>query len=165
MESLRDHYPLTLRRWLANLRANRDRAVELVGAERERTWELYVLASAMGFEDADITVYQVLCTRPDGLHKLPLTPITATEADAGGPMPRIAVGTENSAPIEIHYEDHGTGQPVVMIHGYPLNGHSWEGQERVLLLAGYRVITYDRRGFGRPASPRSATTTTPSPPT
>ena len=73
VESLRDHYPLTLRRWLANLRANRDRAVELVGAERERTWELYVLASAMGFEDADITVYQVLCTRPDGLHKLPLT--------------------------------------------------------------------------------------------
>ena len=68
-------------------------------------------------------------------------------------MPRIAVGTENSAPIEIHYEDHGSGPPVVMIHGYPLDGNSWEGQERVLLLAGYRVITYDRRGFGRSSQP------------
>jgi non-heme chloroperoxidase len=55
-------------------------------------------------------------------------------------MPRT-VGTENSAPIEIHYEDHGSGQPVVLIHGYPLNGASWEKQERVLLQAGYRVIT------------------------
>ena len=73
VESLRDHYPLTLRRWLANLRANRDRTVGLVGAERERIWELYLLASAIGFEDADVTVYQVLATRPDGQHKLPLT--------------------------------------------------------------------------------------------
>jgi non-heme chloroperoxidase len=68
-------------------------------------------------------------------------------------MPRIAVATENSAPIEIHYEDHGSGQPVVMIHGYPLDGNSWERQERVLLPAGYRVITYDRRGFGRSSQP------------
>ena len=68
-------------------------------------------------------------------------------------MPRIAVGTENSAPIEIHYEDHGSGQPVVLIHGYPLNGASWEKQERVLLQAGYRVITYDRRGFGKSSQP------------
>jgi non-heme chloroperoxidase len=68
-------------------------------------------------------------------------------------MPRVKVGTENSAPIEIHYEDHGTGQPVVLIHGYPLNGASWEKQERVLLQAGYRVITYDRRGFGKSSQP------------
>jgi non-heme chloroperoxidase len=68
-------------------------------------------------------------------------------------MPRITVGTENSAAIEIHYEDHGTGQPVVLIHGYPLNGASWEKQERELLHAGYRVITYDRRGFGKSSQP------------
>ena len=68
-------------------------------------------------------------------------------------MARITVGTENTAPIEIHYEDHGSGQPVVLIHGYPLNGASWEKQERVLLQAGYRVITYDRRGFGKSSQP------------
>jgi non-heme chloroperoxidase len=68
-------------------------------------------------------------------------------------MPRITVGTQNSARIEIHYEDHGSGQPVVLIHGYPLNGASWEKQERVLLQAGYRVITYDRRGFGKSSQP------------
>jgi non-heme chloroperoxidase len=68
-------------------------------------------------------------------------------------MPRIAVGTENSAPIEIHYEDHGSGAPIVLIHGYPLSGTSWERQERELLAAGYRVITYDRRGFGRSSQP------------
>jgi non-heme chloroperoxidase len=68
-------------------------------------------------------------------------------------MPRITVGTENSGPIEISYEDHGCGQPVVLIHGYPLNGASWEKQERVLLQAGYRVIAYDRRGFGKSSQP------------
>jgi non-heme chloroperoxidase len=68
-------------------------------------------------------------------------------------MPRIAVGTENGAPIEIHYEDHGRGKPIVLIHGYPLNGTSWERQERELLAAGYRVITYDRRGFGGSSQP------------
>lgn len=64
-------------------------------------------------------------------------------------MGYITVGVENSAPIELYYEDQGAGQPVVLIHGYPLNGHSWEKQTRELLAAGYRVITYDRRGFGR----------------
>jgi non-heme chloroperoxidase len=68
-------------------------------------------------------------------------------------MPRLTVGTENGADIEIHFEDHGGGRPVVLIHGYPLNGNSWERQERVLLDAGYRVITYDRRGFGRSSQP------------
>lgn len=61
----------------------------------------------------------------------------------------ITVGTENTTDIELYYEDHGTGQPVVLIHGYPLDGNSWELQARELLDAGYRVITYDRRGFGK----------------
>jgi non-heme chloroperoxidase len=68
-------------------------------------------------------------------------------------MPRLTVGTENSAAIEIHYEDHGSGKPIVLVHGYPLNGNSWERQERELLAAGYRVISYDRRGFGRSSQP------------
>src|SRR5712675_1212713 len=68
-------------------------------------------------------------------------------------MSTITVGQENTDDIDIYYEDHGTGQPVVLIHGYPLNGHSWEKQERVLLQAGYRVITYDRRGFGQSSQP------------
>lgn len=61
----------------------------------------------------------------------------------------ITVGTENSTDLELYYEDHGTGQPVVLIHGYPLDGSSWEKQTAALLEAGHRVITYDRRGFGR----------------
>ncbi|MEV0778377.1 alpha/beta hydrolase [Streptomyces sp. NPDC050428] len=64
-------------------------------------------------------------------------------------MGYITVGDENSTPVELYYEDQGEGQPVVLIHGYPLNGHSWERQTRDLLAAGYRVITYDRRGFGK----------------
>jgi pimeloyl-ACP methyl ester carboxylesterase len=63
-------------------------------------------------------------------------------------MPLLIVGSENETPIEIHYEDHGSGDPVVLIHGYPLNGNSWERQERELLANGHRVISYDRRGFG-----------------
>jgi non-heme chloroperoxidase len=68
-------------------------------------------------------------------------------------MSKVVVGQENNADIEIYYEDHGTGQPVLLIHGYPLNGHSWEKQERVLLQAGHRVSTYDRRGFGQSSQP------------
>ncbi len=68
-------------------------------------------------------------------------------------MPFITVGQENSTDIELYYEDHGTGQPVVLIHGYPLDGHSWEKQTAALLAAGYRVITYDRRGFGQSSQP------------
>jgi pimeloyl-ACP methyl ester carboxylesterase len=68
-------------------------------------------------------------------------------------MPFVAVGQENSAPIKIYYEDHGTGRPVVLIHGFPLDGRAWERQERALLAAGRRVITYDRRGFGRSSRP------------
>ncbi|MET4584073.1 non-heme chloroperoxidase [Conyzicola nivalis] len=68
-------------------------------------------------------------------------------------MSVITVGQENSTSIELHYEDHGSGQPVVLIHGYPLDGTSWERQQRELLAAGYRVITYDRRGFGKSSQP------------
>lgn len=68
-------------------------------------------------------------------------------------MPYITVGQENSAEIKLHYTDRGTGQPVVLIHGYPLSGASWEKQEDRLLEAGYRVITYDRRGFGQSSQP------------
>ena len=70
-------------------------------------------------------------------------------------MPYVTVGTENSAAIEIYYEDHGSGQPVVLIHGYPLDSSSWEKQTAVLLEAGKRVITYDRRGFGKSDRPTS----------
>ncbi|WP_328738712.1 alpha/beta hydrolase [Streptomyces erythrochromogenes] len=68
-------------------------------------------------------------------------------------MPFITVGQENSTTIDLYYEDHGTGQPIVLIHGYPLDGHSWEKQLPVLLDAGHRVITYDRRGFGQSSQP------------
>ena len=68
-------------------------------------------------------------------------------------MPTVTVGRENSAGISIHYEDHGAGQPVVLIHGYPLSGRAWDRQVPALLEAGYRVITYDRRGFGASSQP------------
>lgn len=68
-------------------------------------------------------------------------------------MAFVTVGTENSSDIELYYEDHGAGQPVVLIHGYPLDGSSWEKQSAALLGAGYRVITYDRRGFGKSSKP------------
>lgn len=68
-------------------------------------------------------------------------------------MPYVKVGKENSGNIELYYEDHGSGKPVVLIHGYPLSGASWEKQVPVLLKAGYRVITYDRRGFGKSSQP------------
>ena len=68
-------------------------------------------------------------------------------------MPNVTVGRENSTDIEIYYEDHGAGQPVVLIHGYPLSGRGWDKQVPALLDAGYRVITYDRRGFGQSSQP------------
>ncbi|MFI7502500.1 alpha/beta fold hydrolase [Streptomyces sp. NPDC049687] len=70
-------------------------------------------------------------------------------------MPYITVGQENSTDIDLYYEDHGSGQAIVLIHGFPLDGHSWERQSAALLDAGYRVITYDRRGFGQSAQPTS----------
>jgi non-heme chloroperoxidase len=68
-------------------------------------------------------------------------------------MATLTVGKENSTPIELYYEDHGSGSPVVLIHGWPLSGASWEKQTAALLDAGHRVITYDRRGFGRSSRP------------
>jgi non-heme chloroperoxidase len=65
----------------------------------------------------------------------------------------VQVGNENSAPVELYYEDHGSGSPVVLIHGWPLSGRSWENQVPALVEAGHRVITYDRRGFGRSSQP------------
>src|SRR3712207_2746817 len=68
-------------------------------------------------------------------------------------MPRLTVGTENATPIELHYTDQGTGAPVVLIHGCPLSSRSWESRFQVRVEAGYRVITYDRRGFGQSSQP------------
>jgi non-heme chloroperoxidase len=68
-------------------------------------------------------------------------------------VPYITVGRENSGDMDLYYEDHGSGRPVVLIHGYPLSGASWEKQTTALLAAGYRVISYDRRGFGKSSQP------------
>jgi non-heme chloroperoxidase len=68
-------------------------------------------------------------------------------------MPYVSVGKENSGDINLYYEDHGSGKPVILVHGYPLSGASWEKQVPVLLDAGHRVITYDRRGFGKSSQP------------
>src|SRR6202022_1275789 len=68
-------------------------------------------------------------------------------------MASLTVGTENSTAIELYYEDHGSGRPVVLIHGWPLSGRSWESQVPAVVGAGYRVITYDRRGFGKSLQP------------
>jgi pimeloyl-ACP methyl ester carboxylesterase len=70
-------------------------------------------------------------------------------------MPYVSVGDENSGSIDLYYEDHGSGPPVVLIHGYPLSGRAWDKQLPPLLDAGRRVITYDRRGFGKSSQPAS----------
>jgi len=70
-------------------------------------------------------------------------------------MPVMNVGTENSGPINLYYEDYGSGAPVVLIHGYPLSGRAWDKQVPPLLAAGHRVITYDRRGAGKSSQPAS----------
>jgi non-heme chloroperoxidase len=86
------------------------------------------------------------------LRLLPAVSFAETRKETN-PMNYIQVGQENSQPIEIYYEDHGFGSPVVLIHGWPLNGDAWEKQTAALLAGGYRVITYDRRGFGRSSKP------------
>ena len=68
-------------------------------------------------------------------------------------MATLTVGTEGTAPVELHFEDVGAGRPVVLIHGWPLSGRSWENQVPALVEAGHRVITYDRRGFGESSQP------------
>src|ERR1044071_483718 len=70
-------------------------------------------------------------------------------------MSHVTIGKENSTDINLYYEDHGSGDPVILIHGYPLSGTSWEKQTAALLAAGHRVITYDRRGFGKSSQPTS----------
>jgi non-heme chloroperoxidase len=70
-------------------------------------------------------------------------------------MPHVSVGDENSGSIDLYYEDHGSGAPIVLIHGYPLSGRAWDKQVPMLLEAGHRVITYDRRGFGKSSQPAS----------
>jgi non-heme chloroperoxidase len=78
-----------------------------------------------------------------------------TSSTTAGVRGFIKVGQENSTSIELYYEDHGSGPPVILIHGWPLNGDAWEKQTAALLAAGHRVITYDRRGFGRSSKPTS----------
>lgn len=68
-------------------------------------------------------------------------------------MSKVVVGRENGDRIRLHYTDRGAGRPVVLIHGWPLSGRAWEAQEFALIEAGYRVITYDRRGFGQSSKP------------
>jgi non-heme chloroperoxidase len=88
-----------------------------------------------------------------GATQAPMGQAGRTTSQEEARMATLKVGTENSAPIDIYYEDQGSGQPVVLIHGYPLNGHSWERQTTALLEAGYRVIAYDRRGWGQSSQP------------
>ena len=73
LESLREHYPLTLRRWVANLAAHRDEAIAEAGPQRERVWRLYMLGSALSFEAGELSVHQALAARPGAAHRLPLT--------------------------------------------------------------------------------------------
>jgi non-heme chloroperoxidase len=68
-------------------------------------------------------------------------------------MPKLVVGTAGNEPVELHYTDQGSGRPVVLVHGWPLSGRSWENQVPALVEAGYRVVTYDRRGFGESSQP------------
>src|SRR3954463_1203840 len=88
-----------------------------------------------------------------GIGPVAVTGATAPATRNRHDMPYITVGQENSSLITIHYEDVGSGQPVVLIHGFPLSGRSWEKQIPPLLEAGFRVITYDRRGFGQSSQP------------
>jgi non-heme chloroperoxidase len=83
----------------------------------------------------------------------PLLPAVSFAETRKKTNPMSYIGQENSQPIEIYYEDHGSGSPVVLIHGWPLSGDAWEKQTAALLSAGHRVITYDRRGFGRSSKP------------
>ena len=85
--------------------------------------------------------------------KMDVVQVKSRTRKEDGAMSFINVGRENSTPIDLYYEDHGSGLPVVLIHGWPLNGDAWEKQTAALLAAGHRVITYDRRGFGRSSKP------------
>jgi non-heme chloroperoxidase len=86
-------------------------------------------------------------------NKMDVLQVKSRMRKESGAMSFVNVGRENSTPIDLYYEDHGSGLPVVLIHGWPLNGDAWEKQTAALLAAGHRVITYDRRGFGRSSKP------------
>jgi non-heme chloroperoxidase len=86
-------------------------------------------------------------------NKMDAVQVKSSIKKGSGAMSFVNVGRENSTPIDLYYEDHGSGLPVVLIHGWPLNGDAWEKQTAALLAAGHRVITYDRRGFGRSSKP------------
>jgi hypothetical protein len=98
-----------------------------------------------------------------GLLSHPLAELRSTKEEKV--VPHVKVGEENSASIDLYYEDHGSGSPVVLIHGWPLSGRSWEKQVPALVGSGHRVVTYDRRASATPPSLGTATTMTPSPPT
>jgi non-heme chloroperoxidase len=122
--------------------------------------EKYVSAAAASSSEGHISRRDGLKLVAAGMAAALLPHTSRTEAHSGSLQPTqserkrepmssyIKVGQENSTSIELYYEDHGSGSPVVLIHGWPLNGASWEKQTAALLAAGHRVITYDRRGFG-----------------
>src|SRR6266404_1031243 len=120
----------------------------------ERTAPMAADSSRSQESENDISRRDTLTLAAAGL-SVPLLPTMsfAETTKETRPMSYIKVGQENSQPIEIYYEDHGSGSPVVLIHGWPLNGDAWEKQTATLLAAGHRVISYDRRGFGRSSKP------------
>jgi pimeloyl-ACP methyl ester carboxylesterase len=95
----------------------------------------------------------VAACRSDATAQTPAATTQRRPESRSATMGTITVGKENSTPIDLYYEDHGAGTPVVLIHGWPLSGAAWEKQTTALLKAGHRVITYDRRGFGRSSKP------------
>src|SRR5712671_1120048 len=95
----------------------------------------------------------VAARRSDATAQLPAAMTQRRPESRSTTMGMINVGKENSTAIDLYYEDHGAGTPVVLIHGWPLSGAAWEKQTVALLNAGHRVITYDRRGFGRSSKP------------
>jgi len=111
-----------------------------------RRRSLQVLATSL------IAPFVAAC-RSDATAQAPAATTPRRPESRSTTMGTITVGKENSTPIDLYYEDHGAGAPVVLIHGWPLSGAAWEKQTTALLKAGHRVITYDRRGFGRSSKP------------
>jgi non-heme chloroperoxidase len=118
------------------------KAFEAFGLHRRR----FVSTAGLALVAASQSGLGAASAEPNKMDAVQVKSRTRKESDAMG---FINVGRENSTPIDLYYEDHGSGLPVVLIHGWPLNGDAWEKQTAALLAAGRRVITYDRRGFGR----------------
>jgi non-heme chloroperoxidase len=110
----------------------------------------FVSTAALALVAAGQSGLGAASAEPNRMDALQVKSRITKESDA---MSSVNVGQENSTPIDLYYEDHGSGLPVVLIHGWPLNGDAWEKQTAALLAAGHRVITYDRRGFGRSSKP------------